>query len=171
MKSQEIYESYMKAFSERWELEKKIEDLMKRWVQGEITLSSTSIQISVDKGYERLDNLKQIEEMLHQDYLNQIEKEKAKKAADQYLSYRYGTRPSDKVITEGVLASNASESHLVARPKTREELEMEMEQHLNNIKTKCQKGELNLEQATKLIDAINTSYGYMLEETENKARH
>lgn len=69
MKSQEIYESYMKAFSERWELEKKIEDLMKRWVQGEITLSSTSIQIAVDKGYERLDNLKQIEEMLHQDYL------------------------------------------------------------------------------------------------------
>ena len=65
MKSQEIYESYMKAFSERWELEKKIEDLMKRWVQGEITLSSTSIQIAVDKGYERLDNLKQIEEMLH----------------------------------------------------------------------------------------------------------
>ena len=61
MKSQEIYESYMKAFSERWELEKKIEDLMKRWVQGEITLSSTSIQIAVDKGYERLDNLKQIE--------------------------------------------------------------------------------------------------------------
>lgn len=48
---------------------------------------------------------------------------------------------------------------------------MEMEQHLNNIKTKCQKGDLNLEQATKLIDAINTSYGYMLEETENKARH
>ena len=88
MKSQEIYESYMKAFSERWELEKKIEDLMKRWVQGEITLSSTSIQIAVDKGYERLDNLKQIEEMLHQDYLNQIEKEKAKKAADQYLIYR-----------------------------------------------------------------------------------
>lgn len=30
MKSQEIYESYMKAFSERWELEKKIEDIMKR---------------------------------------------------------------------------------------------------------------------------------------------
>lgn len=58
MKSQEIYESYMKAFSERWELEKKIEDLMKRWVQGEITLSSTSIQIAVDKGYKRLDNLK-----------------------------------------------------------------------------------------------------------------
>ena len=69
MKSQEINESYMKAFSERWEKKKKIEDLMKRWVQGEITLSSTSIQIAVDKGYERLDNLKQIEEMLHQDYL------------------------------------------------------------------------------------------------------
>ena len=64
-----LLDEILKVYKPLVELEKKIEDLMKRWVQGEITLSSTSIQIAVDKGYERLDNLKQIEEMLHQDYL------------------------------------------------------------------------------------------------------
>lgn len=171
MKSEEIYNNYIKAFSERWELEKKIEKLMEQWVKGEITLSSISIQQAVDKGYERLENLKQLEESLHQEYLEQITKDNAKSSADNYLGYHNNMRPSSAVITGGVLSSDASKSHLTSRSKTKEELEMEMQQQLNAIQMKHQNGELSLEEATKLMEAMNTSYGYLIEEADEITRH
>ncbi len=61
MTSNEIYKNYLKALGERTVLENKIEDFIEKWKNGDTTISNATVQKTVDKGYERLEELKKIE--------------------------------------------------------------------------------------------------------------
>ena len=54
MNSNELYQKYLDAEKERFELENKIESYVEKWKNGETVLSNQAIQQAMEKGYERL---------------------------------------------------------------------------------------------------------------------
>ncbi len=58
MNRNEIYENYLKTLSQRANLEQKIADFVERWRHGSIIISDTVVQQTIDKGNERLEELK-----------------------------------------------------------------------------------------------------------------
>lgn len=171
MNSNELYRNYLAAEKERIELENKIEEYIEKWKNGETVLSSELVQEAVDKGYIRLEELKKIETKLHLEYMQQEQKEENKRRTDISVEHNFGIRPTDINITGGVLSSNASESHLIAETKSPEQLEQEKNQLLANIKSRVQKGELSLAEASKLANDVNNSYGFYSNEEKSTGIH
>lgn len=170
MDRNEIYKEYLKALNERVELEFKIENFVKKWINGETSLSNESIQQTVEKGYERLETLKKQVESLENSLSLYDKKENAKKMTDISVQHHLGERPTNMNIVGGVLSSNANESHLVAKQKSPEQLKQEKNQMLANIKTKVQSGEISLTEASKLTHDVNTAFGYYDEPTETNTK-
>lgn len=166
MNRNEIYKEYLKMLNERVELEAKIEDFVEKWKNGETSLSNESIQQAMEKGYERLESLKKQVESLEASLNLYDQKENDKNSADISVQYHLGERPTNMKIVGGVLSSAADESHLVAEPKSSEQLEQEKNQMLSNIKSKAQSGEISLAEASKLTHDVNTAFGYYDEPTE-----
>lgn len=167
MNSNEIYENYLKALNQREELEVKIAKYIERWENNETIFDTKTIEDVVDKGYLRLDELKQIEKDLHNEFIKQSQKEENKKAANTSVQHHLGTRPTDLEITSGLLSSNAKESHLIIQKKSKEELSNEKLQSLNEIKNKVMNKEIPLSLASKLINDINASYEFYEINNEN----
>lgn len=160
MTSKELYERYLEALKKRYELENKISDYIERWKNGETALSTKLVEETLDKGYERLEELRQLEQRLHQAFISTEKSEKEKETADTLLRAELGQAISNTNIVGGVLSKNASESHLIGEEKTAEQLEQEKNQMLANIKSKVKSGELTLAEASKLVSAANTSYEF-----------
>ncbi|HPF82994.1 MAG TPA: hypothetical protein PLV83_02360 [Bacilli bacterium] len=167
MNSNELYQKYLEAEKERFELENKIESYVEKWKNGETVLSNQTIQQAMEKGYERLEELKRTEAQLHNEYIQQEQKEEAKRGADISLQHNLGIRPDNMNIVGGVLSSNASESHLIAESKSPEQLELERQQLLANVKLKVQSGEISLADASKLVNDVNTSYEFYSSEEKS----
>ena len=81
-----------------------------------------------------------------------------------------GIDPDALVITGGVLSPNASESHELGHLKTKEELEVELEWALNEIKRKRMANELSLSEASKLKNDVELVYNSKIEGLTNE-RH
>ncbi len=167
MDSKEIYKNYLKALGERLELEEKIEKFIERWKNGEINVSTSVIQDATEKNYQRLEDLKKIEKALQESYEKREQMEHDKKSADIGIRQNLGEAPSNIEITGGVLGTDASQSHLIGQTKSVEQLQIEKEQMLNNVKAKVQRGELTLAEASNLVNSINTSYNLYLSEEES----
>lgn len=167
MNSNELYQKYLDAEKERFELENKIESYVEKWKNGETVLSNQAIQQAMEKGYERLEELKKTESQLHNEYIQQEQREDEKRGADINLQHNLGIRPDNMNIVGGVLSSNASESHLIAEAKSPEQLEKERQQLLANVKTKVQSGEISLAEASKLVNDVNTSYDFYSSEEKS----
>lgn len=167
MNSNELYQKYLEAEKERFELENKIESYVEKWKNGETVLNNQTIQQAMEKGYERLEELKRTEAQLHNEYIQQEQKEEAKRGADISLQHNLGIRPDNMNIVGGVLSSNASESHLIAESKSPEQLELERQQLLANVKLKVQSGEISLADASKLVNDVNTSYEFYSSEEKS----
>ncbi len=166
MTSNEIYKNYLKALGERTVLENKIEDFIEKWKNGDTTISNATVQKTVDKGYERLEELKKIEEELHTEHIAQVQKEKDKKSADINVQHNLGVRPTDTEIIDGVLSSNANASYLIGQQKTPEQLESERIALLNDIKSRVMNHEISLAEASKLTNDVNTAYGFYNNQSE-----
>lgn len=168
MNSNELYQKYLVAEKERFEFESKIESFVEKWKNGEITFSNQSVQQAMEKGYERLEGLKRIEEQLHNEYIQQEQREEAKRNADISVKHNLGIRPDNMEIVGGVLSSNASESHLIAEEKSSGQLEQERQRLLVTVKLKVQSGEISLVEASKLVSDINTSYDFYSSEEKGR---
>jgi len=160
----EKYNAYLTAHFECASLEEKINNLQENWLAGKMTLDSSRIQSVIDKGYERLAQLRIRENQLYQEYL----KEENRSDAEVALGYALGVRPTLYEVNSGVLSSDPNKSHLVATLKSKEQLALEKKQILSTIGTKLQAGELTMEEAEKLLEAVNTSYDYY-DETVTKS--
>lgn len=160
MTGKELYQKYLEALNERAELENKINAIIKKWADGETVLNTKTIEDAVEKGYSRLDELRKTVEKLHNDFINQDEKEARKKHADISVQQHLGINPSDLEITSGVLSSNANESHLAVQKKSQEQLANEKIQLLNGIKAKVMNKEISLVEASKLTNDVNIAYGF-----------
>lgn len=171
MTSDEIYKNYLVAYKERVELENKIEELIEKWKNGETIISSEMIQDVVDKGYQRLDELRKTEEKLHTEYQLQNQKEETKRFDDMRIRQNLGTSPTGYETTSGVLSSDASKSHLIAVKKSPEQLEQEKTVLLSSIKAKVQSGEITLSQASKLVSDVNSSYSFYVQDNKEKEQH
>lgn len=167
MNSNKLYQKYLEAQKERFDLENKIENYVKEWKNGKTVLSNDLIQQAMEKGYERLEGFKKIEEQLYNEYKQQEQREEKKKSADISVQHNLGVRPTDMNIIGGVLSSNASESHLIAETKSPEQLEQERQQLLANVKIKVQSGEISLAEASKLVNAVDSSYDFYSNEEKS----
>ena len=160
MTSKELYQKYLEALNERADLENKINAIIKKWADGETVLNTKTIEDAVEKGYSRLDELRKIEEKLHNDFINQDDKEETKKHANISVHEHLGINPSNLEIISGILSSNANESHLIGQKKSKEQLENEKVQLLNKIKTKVINKEISLAEASKLTNDVNMAYDF-----------
>ena len=171
MFSSELYKKYIEARNKRYALENKINDYIEKWKNGETVLSTKSIELAVDKGYERLEDLKKIEESIRQDFDQMSALEEQKKAADIGIRSKLGRAPDNMNIVGGVLSSNASESHLIAEKKSDEQMASEKLQMLSELKEKVKNGEISLAQASELSAKINSSFDFYGKEEEIQGRH
>ena len=167
MNSNELYQKYLEAEKERFELENKIESYVEKWKNGETALSNQTIQQAMEKGYERLEGLKRTEAQLHNEYIQQEQKEEAKRGADISVQHNLGIHSDNMNIVGGVLSSNASKSHLIAESKAPGQLEQERQQLLASVKAKVQSGEISLSEASKLVNDVNTSYDFYSSEEKS----
>ena len=171
MFSSELYKKYVEATNERYALENKINEYIEKWKNGETLLSTEQVEKIIEKGYERLEDLKKMEESIHQDFVQMSSLEDQKKSADIGIRATLGQSPTNMNIVGGVLSSDASQSHLIAEKKTNEQMDLERQQMLNDLKEKVKSGELSLAQASELSAKINSSFGFYDKEEEIKGRH
>jgi len=171
MFSNELYKKYVEAMNERVELENRINNHIEKWKNGETTFSTDIVEKIVEKGYERLEDLKKIEEELHQDFVQISSLEEQKKHADIGIRHVFGQTPSNLKIVGGVLSSDATQSHLIAEEKTKEQMDIEKKQMLDTLKLKVRNGEISLAQASEMLKKINLSFDFYDKEEEIKRRH
>lgn len=171
MFSKELYDKYIEVMNARIELENKEEEIIEKWKNGSITLSTESVEKVIEKGHARIEALKENEKMLHEDFLKMDLLEEQKKSADITLRTIFDKAPTDMKIVDGVLASNAKDSHLVGEKKTPEEMSTDKQEMLNNLKQRVMNGEISLEQASELSAKINSSFGFYDQEKEIEERH
>ena len=79
MEKEELYEKYLVALKERLILEKKLGEMINKWVNGDPTLNAIVVEDLLDKGYQRLDELKAIEQELLSLYNEQDESNNIKR--------------------------------------------------------------------------------------------
>lgn len=171
MFSSELYKKYIESTNERYALENKINEYIEKWKNGETFLSTEQVEKVLEKGYERLEDLKKIEESIHQDFIQMSSLEEQKKSVDIGIRNVFGEAPTNMNIVDGVLSSNASESHLIAEKKTDEQMSLEKQQILDQLKEKVRNDEINLAQASELSSKINSSFDFYGKEEEIQGRH
>ena len=137
--------------------------------------SDTEIKMMIEKLESEATNLRAQANAYLSQYDKIVEQERAKQqaiiAAKTSVKREFGVSPDDLIITGGVLSSNASESHLIGREKNPEEKTQEKERILSELKAKVMKKEISLEDASKLVQDIDTAYGTLetpLEETQSE---
>ena len=171
MFSKELYDKYIEVMNARVELENKENEVIEKWKNGSIILSTESVEKVIEKGHARLEALRENEKMLHEDFLKMNFLEEQKKSADITLKTTFAQAPTDMKIVDGVIASNAKDSHLVAEKKTTEEMSLDKQEMLNTLKQRVMNGEISLEKASELSAKINSSYDFYNQEKEIEERH
>lgn len=171
MTSKELYDKYNKAFNERIELENSINDYIEKWKNGELVLSTELVEKALEEAEQRLEELKKTEEELHNEFMRLTVLEEQKAKADVSIGYKLGEKPTEMNITGGVLAPNASDSHLTAEYKTPEQLNSDKEHYETVLREKVRNGEISLEQASKVLNDIDKSYGFYAERDEISSKH
>ena len=171
MFSKELYDKYIKTMNDRIELENKENEIIEKWKNGSITLSTESVEKIIEKSHERLENLKESEKALHEDFLKMLILEEQKVSNDTALRTTFGQASSDMKIIDGVLASNAKDSHLVAEKKIYEEMDLDKQDMLSTLKQRVMNGEISLEQASELSSKINSSFDFYSQEKQIEERH
>lgn len=74
------------------------------------------------------------------------------------IKSQFGINPDEIIITGGVLSTNASESHLIGRHKTLEELELEKMFILSEIESRVDNKQISPIEASKLKNYVNLVY-------------
>ena len=146
-KAIDAFEKAIEIWDKRCDKKAELEDLVQKWISNVSELSDEELEQQIDKTNAELDELNKLYKLADEEYRTNREKEAMLKRSLLSVSMNLGTNPEEIVITGGVLSSNASESHLIGRPKTLEELESEKEQALALIREKIVNKEITLAQA------------------------
>lgn len=157
---------YCELLDQANEKEAKLEAFVQKWLDGEYGLSSenmeqTIIQINDQTSQIRAEAEKYKMEFDRISKEEKLEKERleSSKSAQMRLRHQLGVEADKMVITDGVLSSNASESHLIGREKTPEEIELDKQIALSTLREKVAKKEITLAQASQLKNDISNYYG------------
>lgn len=144
--------------------EAKLESFIQKWLDDDSILSNESVQHVVDTTTEQIEQLKTMAneainsytKICHDDAL----REERLKVAKSNVRKEFQTSPDELIINGGILSSNASETHLIGRQKTEEELEQERQSLIAEIRSRVANKQLTLAEASKLKDNVNCSYNY-----------
>lgn len=144
--------------------EAKLEAFIQKWLAGETVLSNEQVQKVVDKTTDQIEQLKILASEAMEEYNKQCKEEQLKEeglsSAKRTVISTFGTDPDEMIITGGVLASNAKESHLIGHFKTDEEKKEERQSAFAEIRNRVATKKITLEQASALKNAVNVAYGY-----------
>lgn len=150
----------------------KLEEYIENWLNGKINVSSDSVQENIDKVNEQIDLLKKTAKDYFEKYLEiskvEMEKEAGLKSAKIGVLSNLGFIPTSLKITGGVASNDAKGTHLLAEDKSVEELVLEKENALLEIRDKVANKELTLAQASNLKNQLNLLYDNLLEQGNYK---
>ena len=163
MEKIELLNKYAELTETWMDKQAKLDKYIERWLSGEVQMSSEGVQQLVDSANEQIEQLKEAANQAQSEYLRITNEEAMRKNAVTSVKNRFGVSPDEIIITDGVLSSNANESHLTGRQKTPEELAYEREQLLSDIKSRVMRKEISLTEASKLAHDVNAAYGVNLE--------
>lgn len=159
-KKQEALSLSMTLHSQACDKEAKMESFVQKWLNDESEINNESMQQLLDSVTEQVAELKRQAEAAWKEYKELDSEISLRQNAVYSVRTNLGVSPDEIVITGGVLSPNASESHLIGRSKTYEELELDRKIALAKIRTKVATKEITLAQASKLKNDINIAYGY-----------
>lgn len=164
MTKEELLKKWDELTTAYTDKEVKLEAYVQRWLDGDSALSNESIQQLVDTVTQQIEELKSAAKQTIDEYTRLSKEEMLQKeglvSAKRTVKSQFGVSPDEMVITSGVLSSNASESHLIGRNKTPEELEADRQYALAEIRTRVANKEISLAEASKLKNDVNLTYGY-----------
>lgn len=174
MTKEELLEKYYELHSEMTKRHNRINNICRNWLElnknhsdGEIEMMISNIEREIEKLASEANNYyKQYSEIIQKEKLENEKIIASKKA----IKSKFGVSPDDMIITGGVLSSKASESHLIGRNKTLEEITQEKEKIENEIKTKVRAGEMTLTEASKLTSDLRRAYANYDEEEVSRGR-
>lgn len=132
-------ENYMDVLRKRQELEKNIENFIKKWKNNEFDCDYSMTRQILEKSYEQLSILKKKEKSLYDKYM------------------RSDAKPDNDLHHNTSLKKDVD-------MEPSEPLEQEKAQLLNAINRKVSRKEISLEQASKLFKEVNNSYDFYLKE-------
>lgn len=148
------------------EKEAKLEAYVQNWLSGASGLSSDVLEENIIKANDQISQLRSEAEKLKLEFDRLSKEEKlqqeqleSSKTIGMRLRYQLGINTDKMVITSGVLSSNASESHLIGRDKTAEELEIDKQVALTTLRERIAKKEISLAEASQLKNDIENYYG------------
>lgn len=168
MSSLDLLNKYAELTEAWMDKQAKLDNYVQQWLDGMTQMSAEGVQQLVDNATQQIEQLKVFANQAQTEYLRITQEEVMKKNAVRSVKHNLGTSPDELVITGGLLSSNAKNSHLTARQKTLEELELERSQLLANIKSKVMSKEITLSEASKLAQDVNVAYGINIQvEQEN----
>ena len=171
MNNEGSYEKYLEVLGQRIELENNLKKFIEKCKQGKSVFDQKTIDDTINKGNIRLERLKKEEQELHTAYMQQEIKETKKRNGDIVVSSQFGVHPSNIKVVGGVLSNIASESHLTGEKKTKEELLTEKKDLLAHVRNEVNNNELDLSQASSMVNAINNSYNFYEDNKNNLTPH
>lgn len=157
---------YCELLDQANEKEAKLEAFVQKWLDGEYGLSSENMEQTIIQINDQTSQIRAEAEKYKMKFdriskEEKLEKERleSSKSAQMRLRHQLGVEADKMVITDGVLSSNASESHLIGREKTPEEIELDKQIALSTLREKVAKKEITLAQASQLKNDISNYYG------------
>ncbi|MDD6224102.1 MAG: hypothetical protein PUB18_03785 [bacterium] len=148
------------------EKEAKLEAYVQKWLSGEGVLSSETMEQTIITVNDQISQIRSEAEKFKLEFDRLSKEEKlqqeqleSSKTTGMRLRYQLGVDTDKMVITGGVLSSNASESHLIGRDKTAEELEIDKQVALTTLRERVAKKEVSLSEASQLKNDIENYYG------------
>ncbi len=144
--------------------EAKLEAFIQKWLDDELALDNKQVEGLIDQTAQEIDRLKKEAEIVINECIRKKEEEMLKEQnlidAKRTVRSQFNISPDEMIFTGGVLSPNASESHLTGRNKTPEELEVDRQYALAEIRSRVAKKEISLAEASKLKQDVNLAYGY-----------
>ena len=170
MTKDELLKKYEELVTLYTDKEVKLEAYVQRWLDGNASLSSSAIEQLITTTNNQIEQLKSEAQATISEYQRlkkeSLLREQGLMTAKRKVKEQLGISPDEIIITGGVLSSNASDSHLIGREKTLEELEEERQLALAEIRSRVATKQITLAEASKLKSELNLAYGYLEQNQE-----
>lgn len=153
MNKNEMHEKYFEIFIERFKrfnLEKEIVEVIKKWLNEDSGVDNKKVQLVVYRCYKKIEELNEFEEKMYEEQLSNDNKNVS-------INHHLGFVPNNNTILDSSLSNEN---------KTSEEFENEKNKLLDIIKQKLKNHEISLVTASELISDINVLYNFYDEDAK-----
>jgi len=164
MNKEQLRNQYYESIDQVIDLQIKIEEFTQKWLDGEY--NTKYINEVLEKANHKLDILKAQSNEYYKKYMMELEREHNLKSAKNTIRFQLGLKPDEIIITGGV----ASETHLIGREKSKEELIEEKEEAFASIRQMVATKQISLAQASSLKSQVELVYNSKLQEFSSKQK-